>query len=189
MIYTFRARPLANYAQWAFFQNAFTTEECDRIISLFPANPERATTIGTDVSHRRSSSLAWVPPLPEHVWVYDRLAAYVRQCNDARWKFDLAGFQEPLQLTRYQKGEFYKYHQDVGPGPLTVRKLSVVVQLCDPQTYEGGELQFAGFENEKVENSRGSIILFPSFNPHRVTEVTDGERFSLVSWVSGEPYR
>lgn len=189
MIYSFKSRPLANYAQWAFYQKCFTPEECDRIISLFPANPEQASTIGGDVSRERKSSVAWLPVTADSKWIYDRIAAHVRECNDARWKFDLAGFQEPLQLTRYQKGEFYKYHQDIGPGPFTVRKLSVVVQLSDPQNYEGGELQFAGFENEKVENSRGSIILFPSFNPHRVTEVTAGERFSLVSWLTGEPYR
>ena len=35
---------------------------------------------------------------------------------------------------------------------------------------------------------KGSIIVFPSFIYHRVTPVTEGTRYSLVTWNLGYPY-
>jgi PKHD-type hydroxylase len=36
---------------------------------------------------------------------------------------------------------------------------------------------------------RGSIMFFPSFLLHRVAEVTEGKRKSLVGWVTGPKFR
>ena len=36
---------------------------------------------------------------------------------------------------------------------------------------------------------KGSIIVFPSFVWHRVTPVTKGERYSLIMWNLGQPWR
>ena len=37
--------------------------------------------------------------------------------------------------------------------------------------------------------SKGSVIIFPSFNWHRVQPVTNGTRYSLVMWTLGKPWR
>jgi len=70
------------------------------------------------------------------------------------------------------------------------RKLSVTVQLSDEDSYEGGDLQF--MINNRIENAprkKGTVIVFPSFILHRVTEVTKGKRNSIVGWLSGPPFR
>jgi len=36
---------------------------------------------------------------------------------------------------------------------------------------------------------KGSIIAFPSFLKHRVTNVTKGTRNSIVSWIQGPHFR
>lgn len=192
MSFAFRCRPLENYSQWAYFHDAFSAVECDRIIALFDQRSALEASVGGNGSvmkEIRDSNLVWIPPGPEDLWIFERIAQFAIACNEARWKLQMAGLHEPLQLTRYKPGQFYDWHQDSGPGAHSIRKLSVVVQLTDPSEYSGGELQFLGFEKEKVEASRGSIILFPSYNPHRVTTVTEGTRHSLVAWVSGDPYR
>lgn len=195
-MYSFNAIPLQEYDQWAHFENAFSEEECIQIRSLFGGSStegESEAQVGSSggvVDKKiRSTRVDWLRPSPENIWIFDRITKYVRACNEVRWKLQLNGFQEPLQITKYRDGDFYGWHQDNGPKKMSVRKLSVVVQLSHPEDYQGGELQFLGYEGGNVPKSIGSVILFPSFNPHRVTEVTKGERFSLVGWVTGEPYR
>jgi len=35
---------------------------------------------------------------------------------------------------------------------------------------------------------QGTVIVFPSFLKHRVTEVTRGKRYSLVQWLNGPDF-
>ena len=78
-----------------------------------------------------------------------------------------------------------------------VRKLSMTVNLTNPNNYAGGNLKFdlgahAGKKRFKVcEEIRpqGSVIIFPSFTYHCVTPVTRGTRYSLVLWSLGKPWR
>ena len=73
------------------------------------------------------------------------------------------------------------------------RKLTVIVQLTDPSEYKGGLFEFKDYtwtEAERLKVSKkGTIIVFPSFMEHRVTEVTEGTRSSLVGWVEGPNFR
>jgi predicted 2-oxoglutarate/Fe(II)-dependent dioxygenase YbiX len=59
--------------------------------------------------------------------------------------------------------------------------LSIVGALNED--YEGGD--FIMWETEKIELPQGSIMIFPSnfMYPHRVTPVTQGTRYSYVSWT------
>ena len=78
-----------------------------------------------------------------------------------------------------------------------LRKLSMTVQLTDPDEYEGGLFQIdrgPHFDNERYYTvreimQRGSIIVFPSFVYHQVTPVTKGARESLVMWSIGPRWK
>ena len=78
-----------------------------------------------------------------------------------------------------------------------VRKISMTVNLTNPDNYAGGNLKFdlgahAGKKRFKVcEEIRpqGSVIIFPSFTYHCVTPVTRGTRYSLVLWSLGKPWQ
>ena len=70
----------------------------------------------------------------------------------------------------------------------SMRKLSVSVQLSDPNHYKGGNLEFADFigtPEQKYLRPKGTVIVFPSFIPHQITPVTEGVRHSLVGWYEG----
>lgn len=78
-----------------------------------------------------------------------------------------------------------------------IRKISVTINISEPNTYEGGNLKFdwgahSGkdrfFECEEIR-PRGSIIVFPSFVHHCVTPVTSGTRYSLVMWALGDQWK
>lgn len=77
-----------------------------------------------------------------------------------------------------------------------VRKLSVTVNLTNPKNYSGGNLKFdlgphakKRFHTATEARPRGSIIVFPSYLEHTVTPVTKGNRYSLVMWCLGRPFR
>jgi PKHD-type hydroxylase len=68
------------------------------------------------------------------------LGKAIREINDALYGFVVSQFKEGFQLTRYEVGDYYGPHFDIGPGRLTERKLSLTVQLSAPEDYTGGEL-------------------------------------------------
>ena len=98
---------------------------------------------------------------------------------------------EPIQYTEYySSGGHYDWHTDVGSGALSHRKVSITVQLSKPDEYEGGNLELLrGEYNEVAPRGLGTVVIFPSYMLHRVTEITKGTRKSLVLWVGGSHYR
>lgn len=142
----------------------------------------------------RRSGLNWVDNNPETSWIFGRLAHVVSSLNAQFFRFDLTGFGESIQLTNYDSSEngMYGWHVDSGPNTSSpCRKLSIVVQLSDPVEYEGGvlELQPHGRDVLRMRKQRGLIVAFPSWTLHQVTPVTQGNRQSLVAWISGPPFR
>ena len=87
----------------------------------------------------------------------------------------------------YSIAEEYGYN--LGPS-ISNRKLSCVIQLSDPNDYEGGDLQLNnGSGVVTIEKKKGRVVFFSSFVLHRVTPVTNGTRISLVTWLSGRNLR
>lgn len=188
MLFTFKCNELPNYKSYHVIKNAFTLEECDKIHDLFPDNLKQATIGAGEVNPTiRKTSLSWLGYSQEVDWIYQKLTKLILPVNDSIWRFQLTGFQEALQLTSYNEGDHYDWHLDSGPNDHSKRKLSFVLQLS--QGYEGCELQFIDCRHHAPEKDAGSLIIFPSYVAHRVTELTKNSRRSLVGWISGEPYR
>jgi PKHD-type hydroxylase len=200
-----RATP-PSYEPVQLYTGVFSAAQCDRIVATGgsmaadDAGLEGDGGLVTTDSSVRRSRVVWIPPEPHHDWIYRKLATVVRRAN-RRYQFDLTGFEEDLQFTTYEgPGAFYTWHQDGLDATVGHRKLSLVVQLSDPADYEGGELEFFGWSSDEVPVEvaqgagdsacgRGTVIVFPSFEYHRVRPLRAGVRHSLVSWVSGPPFR
>ena len=91
---------------------------------------------------------------------------------------------QDIQLLKYEKGGFYKYHTDHCLG--FPRTLSGIFLLND--NYKGGELCFKSAdrsEEQKIEVKSNRFILWPSnfLYPHTVMPVIEGTRYSLVCWA------
>ena len=89
---------------------------------------------------------------------------------------------EGYELLRYNPGEHYDFHVDAGAQGLDPRLLSIILNLSEASSYEGGDLEFE--DGPKFSLDRGDIVLFPSnyLYPHRITPVTQGTRYSIVTW-------
>lgn len=191
------AQPARDTPPYCFLHSVFTPAECDRLVALGRGPLALLPATVGDAEPRqdaaqRVSQVAWVESLPAHEWIFARLAEAA--CALRAWyPFHLSGFLEPLQLTRYDGGRrgHYGEHRDLGRGDQSVRKLSMSVQLSDPDSYAGGALEvrsIPGRHKAVVERARGTLIAFPSFELHRVRPVTRGERWSLVAWLHGPPW-
>ena len=125
-------------------------------------------------------------------WACSIFYHYMDIANDQVWQYDLSHVEE-VQVTRYEQGGHYTWHSDYGVSSTKkyTRKLSASLILSDPSEYEGGKLQLVDYFNNIIEpvQTKGSLIVFDSRIPHRVTPVTKGQRISLVSWMLGPKLR
>ena len=175
--------------------DALDAEECDRVIALGEAALARSGTEGVagEGVHPeiRQSTIAWLPPGRDTDFLYRRIEKIARAANERFFGFSLIGMGEAIQFARYGAGgDHYGWHQDLGDGPPILRKLSVVIQLSDPAQYEGGDLELRFSQRvTPTRRERGTMIVFPPWQLHRVTPVTAGLRYSLACWISGEPFR
>lgn len=162
---------------------------------------------------KRNSQNAWVPTTH---WIGGFLWHYIQRANRENFLYDLRNIDgENIQYTRYGVGQFYGWHNDAGLNALykpvssgnhndqglaqdfvnentqLIRKLSFVVQLSDPDDYEGGNLQLLDEGGGKyiAPRRRGTVILFDSRTQHRVLKVTKGVRKSLVGWTVGPRWK
>ncbi|MDJ0521195.1 MAG: 2OG-Fe(II) oxygenase [Planctomycetota bacterium] len=185
------------------YENVFTPRQCERIVQqglvLTPDDARVGIAEGDYVEEEatRKSRTAWIEPADDTLWIFDKLTKIAQRANRV-YGFDLIGFTEDAQFTMYDEpGAFYDWHQDGLSGELAGRKLSLVVQLSDPDDYTGGELELHGIANEHEDpegwaekaRARGSVIVFPAFELHRVLPMETGKRYSLVCWIGGPPFR
>ncbi len=176
-------------------QGALSPDDCQRLVSLAAAAPLREGGLvgGVADTRIRRAGLVWVDDLPDAGWVMDRMIALVAQANRQAFDFDLTEFAESAQVARYGaevQGHF-DWHSDIGAGTFAARrKLTVVVQLTDPDAYEGGALELCPDSAVvAVPRAIGHATVFPSFVLHRVTPVTAGVRWSLTLWAHGPAFR
>ncbi len=199
--------PLPRLDAWSPHATAagvFPPADCDRIVALRQDLETKAagtlddhegTTPGTGgavgpAGQYRKSRVAWLRPGSDNEWVFSRAFEVVRQVNDQCFKMELAGFTEPLQVAEYSESQYYDWHLDIGRGPHSIRKLSFIVQLSDPTTYEGGAVELlCAREAAAIPRDQGAMTVFPSYLLHRVCAVTAGTRHSLVGWIGGPHYR
>ena len=190
---------------WQMWNSYFTPDECKEIISLGTTMRSREATIGharsSVNSKMRRSKVSWFERGAEkYQWIFRRLENSFQFANVNAFNFDLTYFRE-IQFTEYDESYEGKYdwHEDLTwcMNQPTRRKLSICVQLSNSDDYVGGDLELDTVQvggDDQVPDAKkirelGTTLVFPSFLRHRVTPVTSGKRYSLVSWYEGPPFR
>lgn len=124
--------------------------------------------------------------------LYQRLQAAVMEALNRSPLFFAAAL--PLSIStplfnRYQQGETYGFHVD---GAMRRNSqagwmrtdLSATLFLCEPESYEGGELVIEDtYGQHKVKLPAGDLVLYPSSSLHCVTPVTRGCREASFLWI------
>ena len=183
---------LDNTNLYAFWNNAFSKEECQSIINIAK---DKGLIEGKTKGYTkdvRESQVSWLYPIDGMDWVFRRVTDITLNLNERFFKFDLFGLNEGFQFTNYEapSGKYGK-HVDRGMN-MSVRKLSISIQLTDPEEYEGGELKlYDGDDKEAqvMDKTQGTLIIFPSYVLHEVMPITKGTRNSLVTWITGKQFK
>ena len=89
-----------------------------------------------------------------------------------------------IQILKYKIEGHYDFHTD--HGKRTPRTISLIYFLNDD--YEGGDLIFKlcnTNQTTKIKKIKNRLIVWPSnfMFPHKVSPVTNGERYSVVAWA------
>tara|TARA_R110000744_G_scaffold161051_1_gene277507 strand:- start:262 stop:807 length:546 start_codon:yes stop_codon:yes gene_type:complete len=176
------------YYSW---EAVISTEECESIIEQYKdkANVNGAikntgASGNTDLS-KRDVKICWVKP---EAMLNRVVASFMKEANERHFHYDMTG-SEQMQFAKYEVDGKYCWHRDsISMGGNEVRKLTTVVQLSNPDNYEGGELQFFNGDNDPEPSKirkQGSVIVFDALDWHRATAVTKGVRYTLAQWSQG----
>jgi predicted 2-oxoglutarate/Fe(II)-dependent dioxygenase YbiX len=185
-----------------------SADECERLITEARAGTNRPATVRegnanvVDDDYRRSR-IADVSA-DSVALVSDRIAA-LRPALEDHFEVKATGYRPPEFLI-YRPGDFFKAHADsvpvgteAGDKVVTGRVISTIVFLngesAEPEagSFTGGTLGFFGLMDDPRMANRefgltGEAGLLVAFKPeivHRIAPVTDGERFTIVTWFKG----
>lgn len=180
----------------------FETRMNDELINLIEKECKRLDNIlspglvseNEEIVSVRDSQVSWIND--DH-WIVGMCYHYVLKANKKNFNYDINGFDGgKMQYTSYAQGEYYNWHTDVdiftdNENDQDIRKLSISVQLSDPEDYTGGEVQLINGEDNTyfLPKTKGTIIIFDSRTKHRVRKIYSGNRKSLVGWVVGPRWK
>jgi PKHD-type hydroxylase len=167
-------------------------EECDKIISqakkggmkTLSVNKGEKKSTNPNIRSATGTALEWDD---ETDWIYQKIQTAIGEALTHIWPFEVSGMQ-PLQVMKYNIGDKYEAHIDLGPGEdAAFRKIGFTLQLTPEEDYTGGELaMMSGGEWHTASKDQGSFTIFPSYILHEVRPVETGERWALVGWFTGD---
>lgn len=186
----------ANYADYAYVcpandgRDAFTPEECDDLIEIADSITPRPGTVSVEgkvVPDIRLVEVADVASATAPAFC-TKLINLARSVNAFWWRFDLFDLTL-IEVLRYQPGGHYDEHIDRFAGHQT-RKLTAITFLSPEDNYAGGDLLLRTTQGIiTAPKAQGTTIFFPSWVPHQVTPITDGERRVASAWFRGPAFR
>jgi len=173
----------------------FSSEECDRIVAVAHAGTIRdAALIGSMQAQAvRIAQTGWLDEKGTAEWIFDRMLEAFAKSNREHFDFKLDEFAERMQVAWYgaAPNAFFDWHSDIGATSLANRrKLTMVVQLSEAESYQGGQLETnADGHIRTASRCIGSALILPSFLLHRLRPVTCGSRYSLTLWSHGPAFQ
>ena len=177
--------------------SVFTPKQCQMVIDKGMSLKSEEAKVGMGQKpgggndpEKRITTISWIPfkDMPE---MYRDIEKTMLQANNNHFGFEGMQLTEPAQFTHYLTGGFYEWHMDndvAGKHQPPVRKISMTLLLSDPSTFEGGELEIMS-KGKTAKLKQGQAMFFASWLQHRVKPVTKGERYSLVMWFGGPPFK
>ena len=128
-------------SMWELYEEAIPRMECEKMIVKCRQQctfEDEATSLATSAGSYKAKR-GWT----EDYELMNLTDSFTRNANRKTFNLDIS-YIPPIQLTQYEVGASCGWHIDVHWDTELAydRKLSVVVQLCDPNSYEGGAVSY-----------------------------------------------
>jgi predicted 2-oxoglutarate/Fe(II)-dependent dioxygenase YbiX len=174
--------------EWV-YTDILSPEMCDGIVESYTSShfAQHPPEIGRGVIDRSIRNVERVM-LPIYKDIGGLLVAAGLSANNQAWKFDITHSNQ-CEFLIYPTNGKYKSHVDTLLAHSNeCRKLTVLAFLNDD--FKGGRFYLQnGHEKFYPPQSKGTVIVFPSFIMHGVEDVEEGTRYSAVCWMVGKFFR
>mgnify|MGYP003138563177 FL=1 len=183
-----------------------TEKRCDELMDMFSKSEQYKATVagtykgsGSDVINENVRKVQEVR-FSEDIVLSDgfnlnkNITMACEMANTLFFNFDTSNQLSNIRMLRYEDTGKYDWHLDIGNEETSVRKITAIVQLSDENDYEGGNFEFSmtdetGKDTAVGSRKKGSLILFPSYLGHRVSPLTSGVRYSILTWMLGNAFK
>jgi len=173
------------------FENVLSHDYCDFIVNKYSnLNLERGR-VGGHVNDSLDLKIRNVEKtlLPLHQDIGAQLIGNAFIANQQAWKFDI-NICNQIEYLKYSVEGRYKPHIDTmfSDDDILQRKLTALAFLNDD--FDGGKL-FLQMSEQKIYplQTKGTVIVFPSFFLHGVEDITRGQRHAVVCWMVGPRFK
>tara|TARA_R110002153_G_scaffold238181_1_gene392490 strand:- start:282 stop:854 length:573 start_codon:yes stop_codon:yes gene_type:complete len=184
--------------KWFSWPKFFSVDELRELNNVFSQDGDKNffdVYAGYGTTSELTINLKSVSTIKKTSWqscksLVEDIDARVYLTNKIKYGYALHPSSSDLMHNTYNKGDSYGWHQDGSNNNEYDLKFTVVINNS-LQSYEGGELQIfqqGGPQTIKELNEPGSVVMFKSDIPHRVTEITKGTRNSIVYWKDGPKF-
>lgn len=151
----------------------FTEDECIELIRLANHSPEHnARAGGIENPGVRNNKVYWID--------YEDTYYLQDQMRDLLEDYPVTWVQEPIQVSKYNTGEFYHWHKDQMINRRTSARLLTLT--CTLQHAPGGLFET---KDHSFDLTPGQAVIIPSDVDHRALSPISGTRWALTAWGMG----
>ena len=171
-----------------FYEDVISPKDCHTLMNAdFDYKPSKYATHESESprsKERVKMDDAWINENNEHYNIIKPSFEWVITQYQKAYKNCIIKNTTPFRINRYSVGGFMSEHCDnihhSHGQTYGYPQLSALLFLNDD--YEGGEFLV---NNLAYPKKKGSAIIFPSnfMFPHQVTEIKEGTRWSIVTWL------
>jgi hypothetical protein len=157
-------------------ENYFTKEECEQIISY----SNKLEKVYSETLFPNTNHISYfyinIDMDDDNGWIFKKLFSFIEQTTG----YKIIKPLQQIHLHHYDKGNKFGIHRDDN-----VITQVFAVGVCLNEEYEGGE--FILYNDEFIIPKKiGTTYLFNTFREHEVTEITNGERWSVIGFFHKE---
>jgi hypothetical protein len=121
---------------------------------------------------------------------FQEIRDITKTANSQIYDFNLLGIidQDYPQVFQYSETDYYGLHVDVNPLSIT-RKITFIIPLDRREDRKGGMVEFLNTELDLNLQNAGSILIFPSFLPWKITPIEKGTARFVVGHIHGSLFK
>ena len=172
--------------------NVASPDYCQALIAHFEGSAHQAGVMAgfadgapyakLDESKKRRRDLELTAESPLYKQAVALLSTRIAPEIKRAFQVEIAN-ADRLLIARYDDdGGYFKRHRDNAAPHTAFREFAISLNL-NTQDYEGGELMFPEFSDDRISPPAGSAIIFSASLLHEVSPVTRGSRYVLLSFL------
>ena len=131
----------SSFHYYKLYNSCFSHEQCDEIVGMYKESGGKNSVLyDHDGEEGRNAKIFWLYNELQTSWIFSKLESIVREYDTNLW-FDLLYPVGAAQLSRYNRGQHYNWHMDLGGKKASNRKVSIVVELSRSLDCAGGGIE------------------------------------------------